>query len=191
MVEAPTEVRAVSDRSQFLAAMRRAAASVSVVTTAGPAGRFGLTVSAMSSVAADPPSLLICINRANPTAAAIAANGVFAVNLLEEGQHEISEIFAGRRAETRDDHLASPAWGRLATGAPILLAAAAVFECRIAAQNTFATHQLFIGSVVEVAYSSRKPLVHHDRNYCTIVPRVRTAELDANEAVLSGLGWGL
>lgn len=37
-------------RDRFLAAMSSAACTVNVVTTAGLAGRFGVTVSAMSSV---------------------------------------------------------------------------------------------------------------------------------------------
>ena len=55
----------------FRAAMGLAATGVSVVTTDGPSGRFGLTVSAVSSVSADPPLVLICINRKSPAIAAL------------------------------------------------------------------------------------------------------------------------
>jgi flavin reductase (DIM6/NTAB) family NADH-FMN oxidoreductase RutF len=41
--------------------MRRVASSVTVVTTDGAAGRFGTTVSAFSSVSADPPTVLVCL----------------------------------------------------------------------------------------------------------------------------------
>ena len=47
----------------FLAAMRRLAAGVAVVTTNGPAGKAGLTVSSLSSLTADPPAVLVCIAR--------------------------------------------------------------------------------------------------------------------------------
>ena len=40
-------------RQRFLAGMSQAACTVNVVTTDGPAGRFGLTISAMASVSAD------------------------------------------------------------------------------------------------------------------------------------------
>jgi flavin reductase len=40
-------------RAAFLEGMSRSAASVSVVTTDGPAGRGGVTVSAMTSISAD------------------------------------------------------------------------------------------------------------------------------------------
>ena len=41
--------------------MRQVAATVTVVTTDGPAGQAGATVSAFSSLSADPPSVLVCL----------------------------------------------------------------------------------------------------------------------------------
>ncbi len=80
----------------FVEAMAAAASGVSIVTTDGPAGRFGLTVSALTSVSADPPLLLACINRKNPISAAITENGCFVANLLAENQVALAKIFAGR-----------------------------------------------------------------------------------------------
>ncbi len=50
------------NRDRFVDAMNRAVTGVTVVTTDGELGRFGQTVSAMSSVSAEPPTLLICIS---------------------------------------------------------------------------------------------------------------------------------
>ena len=54
-------------RQSFLHAMSLTAATVTVVTTGGPAGRAGVTVSAMTPVSADgdAPMLLVCINDAS------------------------------------------------------------------------------------------------------------------------------
>ena len=82
----PTIGKRAVERDRFLAAMRRVAATVTVVTTAGPGGRLGLTVSAMSSVSADPPSLVVGIHSGSPVAAAITRNSCFAVNLLDASQ---------------------------------------------------------------------------------------------------------
>ena len=59
-------------RAQFLSGMSHAAATVNVVTTDGPGGKFGVTVSAMSSVSADTPkpTMLVCVHNASPAAAA-------------------------------------------------------------------------------------------------------------------------
>jgi len=179
------------DRGDFIAAMRRAAATVTVVTTAGPEGRLGLTVSAMCSVSADPPSLLVGIHGGSPVAAAIVCNRCFAVNLLDASQREISEIFAGGATEARRDHLASTAWRGLATGAPALDAAVSIFDCRLAARHIFGTHHLFIGLVVAVDYGERKPLIHHNRHYCGLIPQAQSTDFPESESALGALGWGL
>src|SRR5688572_19079779 len=83
-------------RTGFLQAMAEAATSVTLVTTDGPAGRFGVTVSAFASLSPDPPRLLACINRKSPAAAAIAANGGYCVNVLAAAQSFLADVFAGR-----------------------------------------------------------------------------------------------
>ena len=55
-------------RQQFVEGMARAATFVSVITTDGPGGQHGVTVSSMTSVSADgeAPSLLVCIHHKSP-----------------------------------------------------------------------------------------------------------------------------
>ena len=80
----------------FLTAMSGAVTQVSVVTTNGTAGRFGVTVSAFTSVSADPPLVLVCINRRSPVVKAIEENGCFCVNLLDDRQSTVADCFSGR-----------------------------------------------------------------------------------------------
>ena len=118
---APVEIPA--NRDHFLAAMAAAATGVSVVTTDGPAGRYGVTISAMASVSADPPMLLICVNRRSPACAALLANRLFGVNVLAADQAEVADIFAGRPRQGAAFHFAEERWagGRLqvASGRPV------------------------------------------------------------------------
>ena len=86
---------------KYIAAMGMAATSVCVVTTDGPSGRFGLTVSSVTSVSAEPPLLLACLNRKSPAAAAIAGNGHFAVSVLAVENRSFAETFSGRPASGR------------------------------------------------------------------------------------------
>ena len=52
-------------RTAFIHAMRGVAARVTVVTTNGKAGQRGATVSAFCSVSADPPTILVCLNKSS------------------------------------------------------------------------------------------------------------------------------
>src|SRR5690625_1207181 len=92
-------------RARFLAGMSRAAQTVNIVTTDGPGGRGGMTVSAMTSVSADTekPTLLICLHRDSSAAPLILANGVFCVNVLRDDQTRISDVFAGRHRRPSED----------------------------------------------------------------------------------------
>ena len=151
-------------------AMSRAVTGVSVVTTAGPGGRCGLTVSAVTSVSAEPPQLLVCINRKSPLASAIVTNGVFAVNLLSVEQRELAEIFAGNSTRGRPYDFAHAAWGPADTGAPLLDGAVAAFDCRLTIHFDTATHRVCIGAVEQCRMSDANPLVYVRRGYGSTTP---------------------
>ena len=117
-------------RDSFLEGMSRAATTVNVVTTDGPGGRAGVTVSAMSSVSADRPALLVCVHQASPACQAIKRNGRFCVNVLRAEQADISDRFAGRHKEG-GDKFAGASWRRLATRAPALDDAHVAIDCTV------------------------------------------------------------
>jgi flavin reductase (DIM6/NTAB) family NADH-FMN oxidoreductase RutF len=152
-------------QQDFINAMGASATGVTVVTTDGPAGRFGLTVSAVSSVSADPPMLLVCVNRKNPAAAAIDANGCFAVNILGEAGREVAEVFAGRPNEGNPYDFARHEWRAGESGLPLLAEAAAHFECEIAQAIDAGTHRIFVGRVIRAARNHAEPLVYCNRSF--------------------------
>jgi len=156
--------------ADFLEGMRRLASSVSVITTDGPGGRAGVTVSAMCSVSAEPPSLLVCVHHLSPACPAIAQNGWFCVNALREDQARISEVFAGRIEAPEGGKFACASWDIGRSGVPVLRDSLATFECRVSQRHVQGTHCVFIAEVVEVASASGRPLVHADRSYGVPAP---------------------
>ncbi len=155
-------------RGQFLGAMGRAVNGVNIVTTDGPAGRAGATVSAMASVSADmdPPTLLVCLNHQSATAQALIANGVFCLNILSEAQWPVAERFA-RRIAGEDDKFAGARWAPGATGAWGLVGAVARFDCRVLKTDLVGTHHIIIGSAEAVAFSEEaRTLLYGGRRYC-------------------------
>ena len=163
---APAPPGADSLRAAFVEGMSRSAAPVYVLTTTGAAGLQGLTVSAVSSVSADPPMVLACVLRQSPFAGAVRRNGIMAASLLGADQAEFADVFAGRHpGRTRADSFAADPWTVGATGAPLLDSAAAGFECRLLAAHDAGTHVILIGLVLRVATGTADPLLYHRRCY--------------------------
>jgi flavin reductase (DIM6/NTAB) family NADH-FMN oxidoreductase RutF/DNA-binding transcriptional LysR family regulator len=155
-------------RDRFIEGMSRAAATVAVVTTAGPAGRAGVTVSAMASVSADStaPSLLVCVHRLSPAAPAILTNGVFCVNVLKDSQAGLSDTFAGRRPTSTGDKFEAGTWTTLSTGAPVLLDALVAFDCKVGSATLYGSHYILVGELEEAVVADTGPaLVYANRAY--------------------------
>lgn len=170
-------------RAQFVAAMRRNATSVNVITTAGRSGRFGITVSAFSSVSTEPPTLLICVNRRSPACRAIRSNGKFAVNILNESQSVVSETFAGRSSTHSPFDFGCCSWLAGETGMPLVQDAVASLECVLEAVHEVRSHKLFIGRVVAVRCSEHLPLLYSCRRYGQLSRARRAVEPPAYEGL--------
>lgn len=168
----------IEDRQAFLDAMSRAATGVTVVASDGEFGRRGQTVSAMCSVSADPPSLLVCLNRKSLLVPAIEGNRVFSVNVLRADQKRIADSFAGRPSgHDKPYDFARVSWETAVTGAPLLSSAVARFDCRLLEAHTIGTHTIFVGEVVASSTARGKPLVYASRGYGELFafPRPQTA----------------
>lgn len=121
-------------------AMARLGAAVSVVTTDGPAGRTGFTASAVCSVTDEPPTLLVCLNRASGIAPVFKANGVLCVNVLSAAHQALSTLFGGKVVGGTDTRFGAAEWSVLSTGAPVLEGAVVSFDCRIVQTTEVGTH---------------------------------------------------
>lgn len=149
----------------FVEGMRGAVTGVNIVTTDGAAGRFGVTVSAFSSVSAEPPMVLVCINQRSPVSDALARNKCFAVNVLSTMQQNLADSFAGSPGRWTPYDFDLARWNASITGAPVLSGAVAGFDCALATTVDAGTHRIFIGRVVGVATAARDPLLYSDRMY--------------------------
>lgn len=146
--------------------MSHVAGAVHVVTTDGPAGRRGVTVSAACSVSDDPATILICLQRKHEQNELFVRNGVFALNTLAQEHEPLAEAFAGRPQLSQDERFAKATWGVLQTGAPVLQDALDVFDCRIISTQDVATHRVIFGRVVSLRSGNNKSaLIYLNRAY--------------------------
>jgi flavin reductase (DIM6/NTAB) family NADH-FMN oxidoreductase RutF len=82
----------------FREAMRQIACGVSVITLGAGDDRAGMTATSVSPLSAEPPALLVCVDRGSLGYPALARLGAFAVNVLAADQREVAEHFAGGSA---------------------------------------------------------------------------------------------
>jgi flavin reductase (DIM6/NTAB) family NADH-FMN oxidoreductase RutF len=159
------------DADSFRAAMARFPGAVTIVTTAGGGERRGVTATAVCSVSADPPSLLVCLNRATGTRALIDATGLFNVALLTGDGGPVAMRFAGAGGVTGPAKFASAdGWQTDARGLPLLPGATANFCCERTAQVEAGSHTVFIGRVVGISHTDGPALVWQGSRFHRLAP---------------------
>lgn len=147
-------------------AMSRFAGAVHVITTDGEAGRRGTTVIAACSVSDDPPTVLACLNRENPSNDLFLRNGCFALNTLAARHEPMAVAFSGVTGLPQEERFALGKWDKIASGAPTLIGALSVFDCEIIDTKDLHTHRVLFGKVTGLRVGdSLTPLIYFDRGY--------------------------
>ena len=157
---------------RFVDAMSRLAAAVTVVAAHSPRlGRVGLTATAVTSLSAEPPMLVVCLNRATSLARALPTTGWFSVNVLAADQVEVAEVFAGRTGASGEQRFAAGSWRVHHHGVPVLDDAVATFVCHVGNSMQQSTHTVLIGSVHDVILhpgGAPSPLMYHRRRFVAL-----------------------
>lgn len=147
--------------ADFKHAMRRLAAGVTLVTTAGRGGRAGLTATAVCSLSADPPRVLVCVNRDSAPNRAIVAAKRFCVNVLGTRHRALALRFAGATGVQGEERFAKGTWTVGVTGAPVLADALASFDCAVVEAIESGTHTIFVGAVRAIeTHAKGAPLLY-------------------------------
>jgi len=147
-------VRDVSS-SYFRCAMRHLVGAVSVITAGRGDDITGMTVTSVSSLSLDPPSLIVSVNRESSTWPLLRRYGHFGVNILNAGQLDIAERFSGKDGSKGADRFAGTQWTARPPGAPLLVGALASIDCEVEDIVERHSHAIVIGRVREVKLSER------------------------------------
>ena len=147
---------------RFIEAMRRFATGVTIVTTSFEQRIHGFTVNAFASVTVEPPTVLICVNRAARAHPLIAQAGHFCVNVLSIEQMELAKRFAGGEPRSRFEGVAYRCGP---SGSPILEGTLAHFDCKLGEELTASTHTIFLGNVLDAGAREGSPLGYFNRDY--------------------------
>ena len=157
------------DTQAFKDTMASVAASVTIVTTDHTDGPVGLTVSAFNSVSADPPIVLVCLDKVIGSLPVFLEADGFTVNFLPEGTEDLAMLFATRGA----DRFGQSEWrpSNIDGAGPILSDAFAHFACRVTDTIEMGDHWVVFGEVVDGAVpdGTIAPLMWHGRGFARVV----------------------
>lgn len=134
----------------FRNAMAECAAAIYLITTDGPAGRYGITMTAVTSVTDNPPTLLICVNDKAAIRPILQANGCLCVNILSSAQQAAAEHFGGLTPLTPEERFEQHIWQRGQSGQLQIEGALAHLHGRITDSHQLGTHHVFYIAVEEM-----------------------------------------
>jgi flavin reductase (DIM6/NTAB) family NADH-FMN oxidoreductase RutF len=154
------------DPRAFWRAIGNRATGSTVVTARsdeGPAGFLGLSA---THICAEPPLMLVSIDKRTTALQTVLAARHFALNFLPREAVDIADMFGGKGPQKGAARFDTGRWGTLKTGAPILLDAVGAIDCRLVETIERYGVVIAIGQVVDVFDGTGTvPLIHFRGSY--------------------------
>jgi len=146
--------------------LSRVPAAVTIVTTIVEGMAHATTVSAFSSLSADPPLVMIALDRSSDLLEMLEPGRRFGVNLLSAGQEEV-----GRRCALKgQEKLAAVPWYEV-DGLPRIEGSAGWLTCDVHELVPGGDHMIVVGLVTGCDSTQQaSPLVYHRRRFFDFVP---------------------
>jgi flavin reductase (DIM6/NTAB) family NADH-FMN oxidoreductase RutF len=151
----------------FKFAMRRLASTVTIITTIADDKAAGMTATAVTSLTAEPPAILVCVNKSASIEAALGLGAPMCVNLLAENHKALSHAFGGGLPARERFQIGQ--WIPGPDRVPILEDAQANLLSTVDKRVDYETHTIIIGRVRTVRlHGDVRPLVFGDGRYLPI-----------------------
>ncbi len=154
------------DRLQeaFRTAMRRVANTVTIISVQSGSERHGTTATSVTSISMEPPSILICFNKASRLHEFLTKEDRFCVNVLHTDNVATSKVFSSPVAGV--ERFTSGDWQADESATPYLANAQANLFCQKEKEISYGSHTLFIGRVTSVrTRADISPLLYRDGFY--------------------------
>lgn len=140
------------DANLFRQAMTSFAAGVTAITTQVDGVPSGLIATSVCSLSAEPPTVLVCVNKSASPHDVILKAKSFAVNLLSAEQADVAKHFNVAKGS---DRFEPELWRTAVTGAPILIDSVVTLDCELIAVHDGFTHTIMVGKIVDVALNEQ------------------------------------
>jgi flavin reductase (DIM6/NTAB) family NADH-FMN oxidoreductase RutF len=142
--------------AKFRVAMRHLTGGVSVITVGRGQELSGMTVTSVTSLAIDPPTLIVGVNRQASSWPLLQRYGSFGVNILSADQIDVAERFSGIGGLKGIDRFVGAEWTKGISGVPLLVGALAAIECDVDDIVERHSHAIVIGRVRLLQQTARK-----------------------------------
>ena len=144
------------------------ATGVTIVTARAADGALvGLTANSFNSVSLAPPLVLWSLSHSAASMATLTAGSHYAINILAANQQGLAQQFAQKKT----DRWAGVEFTDGIGGAPVLVGAAATFECFNRSRYNEGDHVIFVGEVERCAHhAGASPLLFHGGRFYTEHP---------------------
>jgi flavin reductase (DIM6/NTAB) family NADH-FMN oxidoreductase RutF len=139
--------------ADFRVAMRQLAGGVSVITAGRGDEITGMTVTSVSSLSVDPPSLIVSVNRASSSWPLLQRHPFFGVNILNANQIDVAERFTGKDGLKGAGRFGGAQWTVRDSGVWLLAGALAAIECEAEEIIERHSHAIVIGRVLHMQLS--------------------------------------
>jgi flavin reductase (DIM6/NTAB) family NADH-FMN oxidoreductase RutF len=150
------------DSAKFRQVLGHFPTGVVVVTAIADDEPVGLAIGSFASVSLDPPLVGFFPGRSSRSWPRIRAGGAFCVNILGDGQEEISRVFASRD----EDKFSAIGWKPGRTGSPIINDVTAYIDCEIESITQTGDHDFVLGRVVDLDVGHEgSPLIFYRGGY--------------------------
>jgi flavin reductase (DIM6/NTAB) family NADH-FMN oxidoreductase RutF len=154
---------------EFRGAMRVLAGGVSVITVGRGKDISGMTVTSVSSLSVEPPTLIVSVNRQSSSWPLLQRYNAFGVNILSAEQLDVAERFSGKGGLKGADRFNGAQWVTRATGVPLLSGALSAIDCEVEEVIERHSHAIVIGRVRDVITSvPHTALTYWDGQYVAI-----------------------
>jgi 3-hydroxy-9,10-secoandrosta-1,3,5(10)-triene-9,17-dione monooxygenase reductase component len=138
------------------------ASGVTVLTAVTEEGPLGFTCQSFSSLSLDPPLVAFAPARTSRTWPRLREIGRFCVNVLAEGQDDVSQNFA----RSGGDRFAGVRWTTSPHGSPVLEDVVAWIDGDLWAEYDGGDHTIVVARVLDLgAHPERRPLLFHRGSY--------------------------
>lgn len=153
-------------RSHFKEAMSLLASGVSILTCQQGEDLCGITISSLTSVDLDPPTILVCVDGKSALAPVLRNTRSFGVTILREDQLEIGQRFSNPKFSNLDRFKSVQV--ETINNCPLIRGGLAQMTCDLQHEVFLSENFVFFGRITHIEAHVGRPLIYFHRQWQTL-----------------------